>query len=123
MDELAGQIEQDVLRLSRQMMEDVEKVDQNLGGSYKLLQDQTFLIPKSEDDLKDMLKDLKMTVASRLNTINTFGDDLDGLEIKRAEKVGKRLKELVDTLVSIAHQLPDEIEHTAESQIFDLNTV
>ena len=80
LDDLAGVIEQDVLRLSRQMMEDVEKVDQNLAGSYKLLQDQTFLIPKSEDDLKDMLKDLKMTVAGRLNIVNTFGEDLDGLE-------------------------------------------
>jgi hypothetical protein len=123
LDDLAGKIEQDVLRLSRKMKEDVEKVDQDLGRSYKLLKEEEFLIPKSEDDLKDMLKDLKMTIACRLNIVNAFGDDLDGLEVKRADQVGRRLKSLVDTLVSISHQLPDEIEHIAESQIFDLNTV
>ena len=122
-DGIASDIEQDVLKLSRALKDDLEKVDTGLAGSYKQLKDTAFLIPKSEDDLKDMLKDLKMTVAARLNIIDTFGEDLDGLEVKRADVVGKRLKKLVDELVSIAHQLPDEIEHIAESQIFDLNTV
>ncbi len=122
-DGIAGDIEQDVLRLSRALKDDLEKMDLNLAGSYKQLKDSVFVIPKSEDDLKDMLKDLKMTVAARLNIIDAFGEDLDELEAKRAHVVGRRLKELVDKLVSIAHQLPDEIEHIAESQIFDLNTV
>lgn len=38
-----------------------------------------------------------------------FGKDLDGTEGKRADMAGKELKALVDKLISIAHQLPDDI--------------
>ena len=122
-DTVAEGIEQDVLNISRAMREDLERLDASLAESYDLLKSPPFLIPRSEVDLKDMLITLKHTVAERLQIVNKFGEELDGLEIKRVDIVGTELKLLVDRLISIAHQLPDEIEHIVESNIFDLNSV
>jgi len=123
LDEVAGAIEQDVLNLSRSMREALEKVDESLKHSYDLLQSPPFLVPQSEDELLDMLDQLKKTITHRLRIIDNFGEDLDGLEKKRADKVGTELKALVDKLIAIAHQLPDEIEKIVETNIFDLNGV
>lgn len=123
LDVVAEGIEQDVLNLSRTMREDLEKVDESLKHSYDLLQSPSFLVPKSESDLKDMLEELKRTIIKRLRIVDAFGEDLDGLEKKRADKVGSELKALVDRLIAIAHQLPDEIEKIVETNIFDLNSV
>ena len=123
LDTVAEKIEQEVLTFSRSMRENLEKVDESLQESYGHLQNSNFLIPKSEDDLKDMLGELKTTVAGRLQVIETFGNELDSLEKRRADTISTELKALVDRLIAIAHQLPDEIEHIVEQQIFDLNNV
>jgi hypothetical protein len=123
LDVVAEGIEQDVLNLSRSMREALEKVDESLKHSYDLLQSPPFLVPKSEEDLKDLLQELKRTIVKRLRIVDAFGEDLDGLEKKRADKVGSELKALVDRLIAIAHQLPDEIEKIVETNIFDLNSV
>jgi len=51
-----------------------------------------------------------------------FATDLDDTERLRADLAGKELKSLVDKLVAIAHQLPDDIEHIVESEAFELNS-
>ena len=45
------------------------------------------------------------------------------MEQGRAETVGSNLKILVDTLISISHILPDEIEKIVEQETFDLDIV
>ena len=123
LDTIAEKIEQDVLQLSRDMNESVAAIDERLQSVFNQLQQPAFLIPRSEDDLFHQLDELKSVVAGRSRVIDTFAGDMDALEIKRAEVVGTELKLLVDRLIAIAHQLPDEIEHIVESETFDLNSV
>ena len=123
LDKVSSGIELDVLGLSRGMQESLEKVDDMLKVSYNQLQTPEFLIPHSEDDLKDMLVEIKRTIADRKRIVDQYADDLDGLEIGRADTVSTELKAMVDRLIAIGHQLPDEIEHIVESNTFDLNSV
>lgn len=124
LDEIAEKVEQDLLQLSRDMNERLAQIDDDeLAAAYKQLQDSSFLVPRSEDDLFQVLDQLKGVVARRSRVIEDFAKDLDGIETKRAEVVGIELKLLVDRLIAIAHQLPDEIEHIVESETFDLNSV
>lgn len=120
---IAENIEVDVLNTSREMREQIEEIDENFQLSYKDLKNESFLIIRNELDLFNVLENLKIKISHRSNVIEKFAVDLDELEIKRATIVGAELKKLVDLLVSIAHQLPDEIEHIVESETFDLNTV
>ena len=124
LDEIAEKVERDLLQLSRDMNERLAQIDNDeLAAAYKQLQDSSFLVPRSEDDLFQVLDQLKGVVARRSRVIEDFAKDLDGIETKRAEVVGIELKLLVDRLIAIAHQLPDEIEHIVESETFDLNSV
>ena len=123
LDGIAENIEQDVLRISREVKERIATIDEELMAVYKQLKEPGFLIPRSEDDLIHLLDKLKLIVSGRSSVIDSFASDLDILETKRAEVVGTELKLLVDRLIAIAHQLPDEIEHIVESETFDLNSV
>lgn len=123
LDVIAEQIEVDLLKISREMRERLEQMDDIFQKDFKDLDDDSYLIIRSEADLFSNLSVLKSKVDSRSGIIETFAVDLDGLETKRATIVGNELKRLVDTLVAIAHQLPDEIEHIVESETFDLNSV
>jgi len=124
LDNIAEGIEQNVLNMSRALTEAVEDVDASLRANYKQLEDAEFLTVRSEQDLLHILEDLKGKVANRLQIVETFAVDLDGLETKRAEVVGTELKLLVDRLIAIANQLPDEIETgVVEPETFDLNSV
>lgn len=123
LDNISEEIEQDVLQLSRDMNEAVAVIDVGLVTIYNHLKDPSFLIPRSESDLFHLLDELKGIVAKRSKTIDNFAQDLDSLETKRAAVISKELKLLVDRLIAIAHQLPNEIEHIVESETFDLNSV
>jgi hypothetical protein len=115
------EIAQTVLRLSRDVRETLEGVDEDLGNFYKKLDDPAFLIDKVEHDLFAELENLKGKFRDRSNIIMSFGDDLEGTEIHRANVTGVELKRLVDNLVSISHELPDEIEHVVEAEAHELN--
>jgi hypothetical protein len=123
LDKLAEGFEQDVLQFSRELKEKIEIVDADLQSTYKTFLDDKYLIVQSEQSLIDKLDVVKVVVSSRSDINENFGKCLDQLEIKRAEIVGKELKDLVDRLISIAHQLPNEIEKIVESETFDLNSV
>ena len=123
LDDISEKIEQDVLRISREVKEEIASIDDGLAAIYAQLKDPSFLIPRSEDDLFQLLDKLKLVVLGRARVIDGFASRLDGLETKRAQVVGAELKLLVDRLIAIAHQLPDEIEHIVESETFDLNSV
>lgn len=123
LDKLAENFEQDVLRFSRELKEKIEIVDADLQSTYNTFLDDKYLIVQSEQTLIDKLDVVKGVVSSRCDINDAFGNNLDQLEIKRAEIVGKELKDLVDRLISIAHQLPNEIERIVESETFDLNSV
>lgn len=123
LDGFAEQIEQDVLRISREVKEEIASIDDGLAAIYAQFKDSSFLIPRSENDLFQLLDRLRLIVVGRARVIDGFASNLDGLETKRAQVVGTELKLLVDRLIGIAHQLPDEIEHIVESETFDLNSV
>lgn len=123
LDRIAENLELDVLQVSREMRERVENIDASLSDWYKTLADTSFLVGQREIDLIHLLDDLKVIVNGRSNVLETFAESLDLLEVKRAETVGTELKLLVDRLIAIAHQLPNEIEKIVESETFDLNLV
>lgn len=123
LDEVAEEIEQNVLTLSREVRERLEEIDAKIQAKYQSLTEDAYLVVKSREELDDELEYLKQTTAERSAQVEQFASDLESIECGRAENVGGRIRDLVDLLVGIAHQLPDEIEHTVESESFDLNAV
>ena len=123
LDNTAEELEKELLELSLKMREDLENIDENFQVYYKTLDDDDYLIVRSEEELlKTRAKSIE-NVEFRSSVIETYAEDLDYLEMKRADTTGSELQKLVDLLVGIAHQLPDEIEHIVENETFDLNNV
>jgi hypothetical protein len=114
---------QNVLRLSREFRETMEVLDENLLKFCAHINEDDFLLPKSEKELIHILEtELKVKIAQRGEIVEKFAFDLDHTETVRAEVTGAELKSLVDKLIAIAHQLPDDIEHIVEAEAFELNT-
>lgn len=113
---------QEVLLLSREFRETMETTDDELQKFCADINEDSFLIPRSERELIDCLDELKKKIQDRSEIVDKFGFDLDNTETKRAEITGTELKRLVDKLIAIAHQLPDDIEHIVEAEAFELNT-
>ena len=120
---IAEDLEKDLLQLSLKMREELERIDDKFKSYYKTLDDEKYTIVRSEKDLLAM----RTTSADQINyrslVIEKFAQDLDSLEMKRAKITGSELKKLVDELVGVAHQLPDEIEHIVENETFNLNNI
>jgi hypothetical protein len=123
LDNIAEELEKDVLRLSLTMRSDLDAIDEKFQAYFKTLEDSEFLIVKTEANLISILQKSKDQISSRNSVIETFALDLDILESKRADITGAELRKLVDSLIAIAHQLPDKIEHIVEDETFDLNNI
>ena len=123
LDRISEELEQNVLQLSLEMRETLEGVDAEFQAYYRTLEDDQFLVVRSEADLVTILGESREKVAHRSGVVESFATDLVALEVKRADVAGAELKKLVDKLIGIAHQLPDEIEHIVENETFDLNKV
>jgi hypothetical protein len=123
LESLAEQIENQVLDISRSVRDNLESLDREIKSQCEVWKIDESLIAMSSDGLDGARSELRSTISRRLATIETFAKELEDLECNRAEDVGKKIKALVDTLIGIAHQLPDEIEHIVEAEAYDLNTV
>ena len=123
LEDIAEKIEQELLILSRAVRENIELIDKELSTACDLLKKDDYLVNCSSDDLDASLVELKSITSRRSATVEKFGVDLENMECRRAATVGSQIKQLVDNLVAIAHQLPDDIEHIVEAEAFDLNTV
>lgn len=95
--------------LLRDVRESLEVIDKDLSIFYTDLDRSENLIVKSEDDLFDDLKLLREKLQHRGDIIMQFAQNLDDTENMRSDVASKELKTLVDKLIGIAHQLPDEI--------------
>ena len=123
LDGIAEELEKELLQLSLKMREHLENIDSKLVVRHKTIEDGSFLIDLNEKELFGIRKEVMGSVNQRSSTIEKFASDLDSLEKKRADKTGSELKRLVDSLISIAHQLPNDIEHIVENETFDLNNI
>jgi len=123
LDELADKIEQDLLQLSRDVRDQLEDADADRRQLFDTFLDAAFMTAKSEDGVMELLNVTKVKISDRDRLVETFALQLDELERTRASTVGKELKLLVNKLIGIAHQLPDEIEHIVETETFELNKV
>jgi hypothetical protein len=113
---------QEVLSLSRAFRETMEELDEELDKYCRRINEDSFLLPKSEEDLMRLLEnELKLKIEHRSNIVDRFAADLDRTEDKRFDMVGAELKRLVDQLIAISHQLPDDIEHIVEAEAFEMN--
>lgn len=113
---------QEVLSLSRAFRETMEVMDEELDQYCRRINEDSFLLPKSEEDLTRLLEnELKLKIDHRSSIVDRFAADLDRTEDKRFDLVGAELKRLVDQLVAISHQLPDDIEHIVEAEAFEMN--
>ena len=123
LDGIAEELERELLQLSLKMREHLENIDSKLVIHHKTMEDGSCLIDLNEKELFAIRKEVMGTVNQRSSTLEKFASDLDSLEKKRADKTGSELKKLVDSLISIAHQLPNDIEHIVENETFDLNNI
>jgi hypothetical protein len=123
LDNIAEELEKDVLQLSLTMRSELDVIDEKFKTYFKTLEDSEYLIVKTEANLISILQKSKDQISSRNTVIETFALDLDSLETKRADITGAELRKLVDSLIAIAHQLPDKIEHIVEDETFDLNNI
>lgn len=120
---LSESIEQDVLTESRIVRETLEKSDEDIKTAYNNLENDVILLRQSSEELSQARDELIEMTRKRSYVIEGFGIKLENIEVNRAITVGGNIKKLVDCLIAIAHQLPDEIEHTVETETFELNTV
>jgi hypothetical protein len=123
LDGIAETLEKELLQLSLKMREDIQVADTKLTSYHKMFDDNSYLIERCEKELLSLRKEVMGAVNRRALVIDKFGTDLDSLEKKRAERTGSELKKLVDSLISIAHQLPNDIERIVENETFDLNNI
>ena len=93
----------------RDVRETLEVIDKDLSIFYTDLDKSENLIVKFEDDLFDDLKLLREKLQHRSDIIMQFAQNLDDTENMRSDVARKELKALMDKLIGIAHQLPDEI--------------
>ena len=59
----------------------------------------------------------------RTSEVMGFGDNLENFERTRSSTLAAYLRVMVDTMATIALQLPQEIERIAEVEAFELNSV
>ncbi len=123
LDSLSEDIERKVLELSRSVREELENIDASLQRWYQMLRDEKLLVGKSESEIGDMRTDITAILASRKLALDRFAEELENLEVGRADTVSKEIKLLLDKLVAIAYQLSNEIEYTMEAEAFELNAV
>lgn len=112
---------QEVLLLTRMNRETLEELDEQLAKFLARIDVDSFLLDKSENDLLHLLEELKKKLKHRESTLDQFEHNLDNTEVKRADRVSAELKRLVDQLISIAHQLPDDIQRLVENEAFEVN--
>lgn len=123
LDKLSEDIEQNLLERSRAIREELEEIDTRLQQWYKTLVDETFLVKHSEEEISGMRRDIQSILHSRSAALTAFATNLEQLEAGRADTVSKEIKLLLDRLIAIAFQLPNEIEYTVETEAFELNAV
>lgn len=123
LDNLSEDVEQKVLALSREIREQLEMIDASLQQWYKTLVDDTFLVVKSEEEVSGLRRDIESVLAERSAALDSFAASLEGLEVDRASTVSSEIKRMLDKLIAIAFQLPNEIEYTIETEAFELNAV
>lgn len=121
MDNITEAREKEVLQTVINSRDSLESVDQTLSAIYKDLQDASYLIIRDEKDLMEVYDKIRGFIRGRDDIIEQLGKDLESIEINRAKIISKELRKLVDTLISIAHELPDNIEHVIEDEANDLN--
>eukprot|EP01040_Poterioochromonas_malhamensis_P004946 gene4946-5306_t len=112
---------QEVLVLRRNCRESLESCDEDLQKFCARIDVDSFLLDKSEDHLIKLLQELKQKITVREDTINRLQYDLDQTEVKKSSIISKELKSLVDKLIAIGHQLPDDIERLVENEAFEIN--
>lgn len=112
---------QKVLLLTRVNRETLEDIDLKLEQFCAGIDVDDFLLGKWEDDLLDILDELKEKLKHRQDILNRFQRDLDQTEIDRATAISAELKALVDKLIAISYQLPDDIERFVENEAFEIN--
>ena len=52
----------------------------------------------------------RIPTVTRPQVVSDFAEKLEGIEQSRLKDVGEQTKKLVDTLVAIAHQSPNDVE-------------
>ena len=112
---------QDVLLLTRTTRETLETVDEDLQKFCARIDIDSFLLDKSEQQLIVLLNELKGKIAHREQVIAQLETDSDNTEIKRSTTLGNELKTLVDKLIAIGYNLPDDIERLVENEAYEVN--
>lgn len=72
--------------------------------------------PPNDEYPKGMWFKLEVQCKERSARIQEFRGGLEGVETQRSDVVGKKLRRLVDDMVSTAYRMPDEIERIVEVQ-------
>jgi hypothetical protein len=112
---------QEVLLLRRTSREHLEALDEDLERFCARSDVDSFLLDKTEDNLIDILNDLKKRILYREDSINQLQYDLDDTEVRKSALISTELKTLVDKLIAIGHQLPDDIQRFVENEAFEIN--
>jgi hypothetical protein len=112
---------QSVLLLRRTSREHLESCDIDLSKFILSISSDSYLLDKTENQLINKLEELKVKLTLRETSINTLQIDLDNTEIKKAQAISAELKTVVDKLIAIGHQLPDDIERFVENETFEIN--
>jgi hypothetical protein len=123
LERLSEEIEVKVLDISRAVRERLENIDIDLQRNYDLLQSHEYLVVKSEEQIGDLRENLQLATQRRCRELDEFEATLEALEVYRANTVSKELKSLLDRLIAIAYQLPNEIEYAIETETFEFNAV
>ena len=123
LDRIAEALEEKLLHLSSEMKDEIEDYDTNLELQQELLNRDDYLLSKGKKEILAIQMKMQDIIKLRSSVIEKFAFDLGLLEIERANRTNAELEKLLDDLVSIAHQLINEIESLIEDGAYDLNSV
>lgn len=112
---------QEVLLLRRSSRELLESLDEDLQKFCARIDVDSFLLDKSEDNLITYLNELKHKIQNREDSISKLQYDLDDTEVRKSNLISTELKTLVDKLIAIGHQLPDDIQRFVENEAYEIN--
>ena len=120
---IAEVLEDNLMRLSSDMKDELEDYDTNLKLQVELLNRDDYLLSKGKRDILNIKMKIQDTIKLRSSIIEKFALDLGSLEIERSLRTNEKLENLLDSLVSIAHRLINEIESFIEDEAFELNNI
>mmetsp|Transcript_16371 Transcript_16371/g.35700 ORF Transcript_16371/g.35700 Transcript_16371/m.35700 type:complete len:585 (+) Transcript_16371:409-2163(+) len=120
---ISEELEIDVIQKGRDLRTKIGDVDETIAKIVAQLEDSQNLRSKDYTYMTDVREQLDTLCEERKTAITDFDQALEQVEEVRSKRVGDKLKDLVDELLSISYKLRGEVERLLEKETYEINGV